>query len=519
MMIEGGMMTIFNRRLAVLMLSASLLGPSLAQAQANPMLSESDQYIRCYTRLVRQVPAAGDALLKEVLDKKKTGAAACLALYDRAALNTSTGKISSHTDAVATQVLRTIHMLHRSWFQSREPAATNDANMKQSVSLIQDMEEPALYYTRAALTSGVRFDSIVTSKDSLRGLRYRPNTDSVNNFKAQMNLNNPSYVDWKDVEHLRLGFNDSADKNILKFVVFPDEEITTVGQLIGIEVPKPYIIPWVRRPAIPSPTTRADLIKQIDLDRKDYDIRKHMGGGILGSQQFIMANANLVTNQLQQGETMINRRLTARVFQDLLCHELPTLTDADVKGDVDPKSEYPFRQTSSCMRCHSSVDTMAMSYRNKVIALTGPRPDVDNNLVAHGAPTILEITPKADSTDLNHQQPKSQVRFRELITGKSVSEPADDLAGVGAVLAKNQDIYLCAAQRYYRFFTGINASLLRLDSKSPRYKLDKEHQDFVVSLGAKLKKDQKVREVIYAIFQSKAFKTRNYNSAVVQEAK
>lgn len=512
-------MTIFNVRIVAAVLSASMLSPTLAHAQTNPTLSDVDQYIRCYTRLVRQVPAANDALLKDVTDKKKTGAVACLALYDRATLKKNTGKVNSTSDAVALEVLRTMHMVHRSWLQSREPAAAGNNSYKLPNSLIQDIEEPAFYYTRAALMEDVRFDSVVLSNDSLRGVRIRANSATVNNFRAQYVLNNPAYVEWKDVDYLRLSYNDVADKNILKPFEVPDNVLVTNGQLVGVEVPDPFVVPFARRPSIPNATTRKPLVDQIDLDRKNHDVRKHLGGGILGSQQFIMANANLTTNQLQLGEHLINRRLTARIFQDLMCHELPTLTDADVKADVDTKSEYAFRQTSSCMRCHSSVDTLAMSYRNKAIVLIGPQLDDQTNLVGWGLPTILAITPKADSTDLNHQSPTSQVRFRELITSKYVNSGASDLAGVGKVLAANQDIYLCAAQRYYRFFTGVNASLVKLDAKSPSYALDKEHQDFVVALGKQLKSTQKVRDVISSIFQSKAFKTRNYNSGIVQEAK
>lgn len=521
MIIEGGMMTIsiLQRRGVLLATMLTLASASTAQGQALMQLSDEDQYVRCHTRLARQFPAANDALLKDIRDKKRTGAQACLALVDRAALKKTNGKIASTSDTVAIAVLRTLHTLHRSWFQSREPIATNDGAKKQSVSVVQDIEEPALYYTRAALMEDMRFDSIVKGNDSLRGIRIRPNSAQVNNFMAQVNLRHPSYVDWKDAQHMVVAYHDVSDGNKRKSFNMADNEITTVGQMIGIEVPKPFVVPWVLRPGIPSSGSRADLVRQIDLDRKNYNVRRHLGGGILGSQQFIMANANLVMNQMQVGEEMINRRLTARIFQDLMCHELPTLTDADVKGDVDPKSHYSFRQTSSCMRCHSSVDEMAMAYRNKVIVRTSARPDVDTNLIGWGLPTILAITPKAGSTDLNHQPPTTRVRFRELITGKAVSTAATDLAGVGNVLAANQDLYLCAAQRYYQFFTGVKVALVKLDSKSSTYQLDKEHQDFVVKLAQDLKSKQKVRDLFYAIFQSKAFKARNYNSVVAQEGK
>jgi hypothetical protein len=236
----------------------------------------------------------------------------------------------------------------------------------------------------------------------------------------------------------------------------------------------------------------------------NFKANRHFGGGVVGSQTFMLANANLTLNQVPLDFTLINRRLTSRVFEDLLCHQMPTLSDVDVESEVKPASNYMFQTQSTCMRCHSTIDGMGTTYRNFVSFLTSG----SNDVVSEGIPFtgMGKLEPIAGATLWHLQQPTGTLHYRENLTGRRIKEPISSLELIGSKLAEGNDLYLCAAKRYYKFFTGIDVDI----TQPAKAELDKYHQDLVVNLGKTLKSKQSVREVVKGIFASEPFRARNY---------
>jgi hypothetical protein len=95
-----------------------------------------------------------------------------------------------------------------------------------------------------------------------------------------------------------------------------------------------------------------------------------------------------------------------------------------------------------------------------------------------------------------------RLHYRELITKTLRDVPFKSLNEMGQRLASYNDIYTCAAKRYYRFFTGVDV----LTTSVATDPLDKMHQDNVRSLAGTLKSTQSVRAMLLQLFKTSAFK-------------
>ena len=484
---------------------------SFSSAEASTELSELEIYKRCFMKLTRTVVGDTSPFVADVKAGKLTGATACLRLVQRAQFPAATGVLANPADEVAIDVIRTLHGLHRSWFQT--PIVPNNAT---TFPLLADMEEPALYFTRAALKKNERFDSVVKSTTGLTGIRARPAADKISNFKAQRFFAYGGTMPYKDDPFFRLSYVDPTTRKTTHIAV-PDSEITQSGSLVGVRNATPLVVPQTIMAGVQQ-EVGGELAAAMAKQKLNVDIRKHYGSGVIGSQSFMIMNANLGGRILPFEESKINRRLTARIYQDVLCHQLPTLTAADADLEVDPKSEHPFRALRTCMQCHSSIDPLAMAYKGFFHTITSGNPQVPAQV--EGVPMIhaFVLAPVAGAKQFNLQAPTGRLKYREHITGKLVEQEVNGIGAIGPVLAQNKDLYTCAAKRYYQFFTGIDAPLMKLDPTLKNYEANKFHQDQVVELAETLERTQKVEEVFKLIFNSPAFKSRNYLSTIATEA-
>jgi hypothetical protein len=290
-----------------------------------------------------------------------------------------------------------------------------------------------------------------------------------------------------------------------------------VGDLVGIRNSTPVYLDSFfgvvsqRLIDASSPELKAALEKS----RTHVNLNEHFGGGILGSQTFFRNNANMVRGKFANGYEDINRRIASKIFEDLLCHEMPTLTLADIKSEVNPKSPYTFQQGSTCMQCHSSMDNLAFGYRNLYMNQTASGTAALK--IGLGNVPVLKIPVVPGDAFFAAQQSNGKLHYRELIEPKSYSRKLvnlnfSSLQDMGEELADQNDFYRCAAKRYYRFFTGINVSLAQKAST----RLERDNQNYVLDLAAKLKSTQSVDAIFHDIFASKAFQSRSY---VPMEAK
>ena len=476
---------------------------SVAGAESR-VLSGPELYQRCYIRLVRKPPMEADPLLVRVKAGTLGAEQACLSLFDRGLFEASTGRVKNPADTEAVEIVRTMHDLHRSFFQSRRFAGSGSGAAQLSTAIVKDMEEPALFFTRAALLSGTRVDSVLKLNSGLKGLRERPATSKLNNFEAQRFARMTEFPSAMSLSYAQPPVGLAVD----------DSEIVETGTLVGVAATTPLRVPSMLLPGIGNAELRTATVAATT----NVDLRKHHGGGILGSQGFIMSNLNVPINRFPEGEGEINRRLTSRIYQDLMCHEMPTLETQDVEGDVIRGSQYAFRNDASCMRCHSSLDPLAMTYKN-IIQLSSSRDVSAQNREGMPVVSMISVGTKAGSTQFNLQAPTGQLRYRELLTGALIEHNVTNIADAANKIASGKDFYTCAAKRYYKFFTGIDVPLRPLDPASTTFELDKVHQNKIVELANVLKTSQSVRTLFSEIFKSEAFKSSDYKSQLYKEAK
>jgi hypothetical protein len=466
------------------------------------VLKPLDVFKRCYIRMVRNVPNEADDLYKAVAAGTKTADVACAELFDLAKFN-SNGVLINRTDAEAKAILRTFHEVHTSWFQSK-----THTNLPATY-LIHDGEEAPLYYTRAAFQPGAQFSTVVTLNTGLRGVRdqatYPVETSDFKSQRIQNYSADHPFAASTDLHLAYLHLTHDGKKYInggTRPLVIPGNAMTEFGELSGVNVARKVTLPSFRRIS----RNETDVAKIVIDTLANFDANQHFGGGIIGSQAFYMNNANLGNNVLPMEYTFINRRLTARVFEDLLCHQLPTLTAADVKAEVKPASEHMFQRGETCMQCHSSIDGMGYGYRNMFITVTASRPQEAKDAVGLEFQTVTSLKPLSTATTFAAQMPEGRLHYRELITGTRRDFKFNSLSQLGTLLAGGADLYTCAAKRYYEFFTGVKVDLTQKATKA----LDKQHQDKVIALGKALKTHQSVRTLLKDIFASDAFRASDY---------
>lgn len=472
-----------------------------ASVSHSETLTPVELYKRCYIRMVRQVPVESDSLLLAVKAGTKKPEDACVELFDRAQFTTA-GVLKNRTNPEAQAILKTFHNLHASWFQSKTYSAT------VASYIIHDLEEPPLYFTRAAFLPNTNISTVLTHNTGLMGVRDQKNP--INPFLAQRLMTYPAGFPFSSETNLIISYThityDSATKKFVSAGVKPlvrnSNQIVMTGDLVGVQAALSVRFPSFRSVSNAS----ADVIESVLKNMTNFDANGHFGGGVIGSQGFLLNNTNLNANQLPNEYALINRRLTTRVFEDLLCHQLPTLTDADIAAEVLPKSSHTFQQTSSCMRCHSSIDGMGYGFRNMVNVVSSANPTETGQQVGLPIQSFTALTPVSGATTFAVTTPEGRLHYRELVSGVKRDSKFTSLAQLGSVLASHSDLYTCAAKRYYQFFTGVNVDL----SKAATDKLDKFHQDQVIALGKSLKTSQKVRSLLKEIFSSQAFQQRDY---------
>lgn len=492
-----------------------------AQASADAM-TPLEVYKRCYIRMVREVPNATEAIYRQVAMGELSADQGCLKIFDAAALNVS-GVLPDKSNSVSQRVLKTFNDLHGSWFQSKVNSVTSPFTY-----LVHDLDEPALYFTRAAFLPKTSFSSVVTHNTGLSGLRQQRTTSPVPLMDAQVIAGYGGAMPYANDKNLRISyyryaFNPTtkrfttsprpvptptvaeSDNHRTGLVILPGDEMMQTGDLVGIRPAISVKIPYYT----PIAGATGDLAVALDSIATNFDANKHFGGGVLGSQTFLMNNSAIM-NQLADDYRIINRRLTSRMFEDLLCHQLPTLTTADVEGDVIPTSQYAYQTQSTCMRCHSSIDPLAMVLKNQFIFTTGNA--ANRQTVGHPLNSVIHLPSSPSATLFALKPPVGMLRYRELVTGVIRSGTVSKLSEVGAQMAAGNDLYTCAAKRYYRFFTGVNVDL----SAAATEPLDLQHQKFVLKLGQTLKTTQSVRSLLSEIFKSQTFKTRNYEAEMTK---
>ena len=146
----------------------ALLAAPVAHAE---VLSNEALYYRCYSRITGMRVPSDDPHLAAVKNLTMDAIQACLSHLDKAKLNTS-GNTTITDSVIGMNVLSNMHLVHSGFFSVRglNTPVANDNQASLSYDLL-DPTAPALFFTRAMFTDGVRADSVLRGKANLRALR------------------------------------------------------------------------------------------------------------------------------------------------------------------------------------------------------------------------------------------------------------------------------------------------------------------------------------------------------------
>ena len=397
----------------------------------------------------------------------------------------TTGAVKNpSSDTIA--VLRTMDEFHRTTFFPNDDllSATTVSTTRQ----VKDETEPALFYDLALFFDPV-FSDILTSPyngiEALRGpnLTYAPvNPNFYTSQKVLMP--NPFSVPNGGVQ---------------------------VGELLGVQL-------------ITSGNPKYNMSAVTSANETFYlhqfpNTAPSVGGGIIGNLAYLELTLGRAVTDKMDGGILQPRRWSKAVFHDLLCRDVPTLRvgDPSAMGLVEPNSVIgpltpPFRQESSCMQCHGAMDPMAStvrtySYYNMLYKSTNGtgQGDYGNYLVSaptskakeNGLYTDHDGFPYVDKDVYFYQRPPNgMLRYRSY-DGTLINVQVLGAAGLASAIANtnnasgNNDFYVCAASRYFHYFTGINPNLADVGDPANLIILstaEKYYRDMVISFGALLQR-------------------------------
>lgn len=494
-------------------------------------LNDLEIFNRCYLKLFKTVvprtASLGKTLTDEIYAKKISATNACMVLLEQSEfMDNGTLRSAKYTqypklsEQETKKLISNLHNFHNTWFSKKAFIFGTDPR-DASTYMIKDNDEASLYFTRALLGNAVPVSTVFTATKTLRGLRETPDKSATSRWKSKpMNIQNEGNFGTENGFVMAYGLTTS-----LNSMTVDNADLVPFGKLYGVEEAKPLIVPTVviNGQANASATIRTQIQNAVTAKMKDVNLFEHLGGGLLGSQTFIMKNTNLNLAQIAPGanndkDDVVARRISSRVFEDLLCHQMPTLSEDDVRGDVIADSPHGFRINSSCMACHTSLDPMAYTMRNFAPYRTANNDVLGNSpeqvaIRAKGTP-VLGITRLPAVDNSGHfalQKPTGALNYRDH-TNKLFKIPVNNLNELGTELSKSDDFYRCVAKRYYNFFTGYDVNLAERNvAEASNTKEAKFHRAKVYKIAANLKKSQNMTSMIKEIINSEAFVYRQYS--------
>ncbi len=496
-------------------------GKNILHAQLK--ISDEALFTKCHLMFIKSVvpktSSLGQNLLDKIKNKQITGSEACILLIKQVDFFVNGKKTSelnlplpALTDAEQKQIISTFHNFHNSWFTQKSFKFGNDSNL-----ILRDNDEPSLYFTKALFANNVDLSSVFTSQETLRGFRETSFESKSARWKDK-----PFDAHFQNVYGSDLGFllSYGVDESVFTLPI-PDAQLVPFGRLKGTENVPSFIVPevYVYKPQNVSLEFKNKINDELDLKKKNINLFENFGGGILGSQVFIMKNTNLSLYQLSGGiensiESVMPRRISSRVFENLLCQQIPTLMPDDVSNDIIPDSKLMFRRSVSCMQCHSSLDTFASVYRNLVPYLTSTNIFSNDVSLQKKGTSINGLTAFTPSKNLNEpvpiQQPSGYLNYRDH-QNNLIKKNVNNIHEMGLLLAESPDFYRCVAKRYYQFLTGYNVELSQKIYSFNDTNLAKVHREKVYQIAEHLKKHQSLVKMIDEIINSPAFSTRANN--------
>lgn len=453
----------------ILLLSLTFLSASGFAAD----LSNKALFFRCYKAIAQSFPASNHPLVQQVENNQIDPIDACIQVLNKAMLTANNNRRIANTgDLEARSVLRTFHNLHYSWFTNKLlPSAQGDF---LSVADQVDVSGPALYYTKALFAPNYQFKDIFTGDQNHESDRLNGRPDrgpNSNTTRADYAPTNPAFV-WQEVGPI-VGYQTYGARNY--------------------------------------DATRGT-------DTRTMELGTNWGGGVLGSFSYVLMNVIEPRNFRANGAVGVPRKWAQSVLLDFMCRELPVIRyDDSLEFLSNDSNSATFRQEGACVRCHATMDRMAGTIRNvrpEDVASDSPRGQRVFSFVKKWATDRTGNETWSLTGDGSfYRKPLNGHFLYRTFDGRKIDRALTSVANLGQVIGDLDDPYVCAAKRYYEYFTGIEVNVD--DIADPQYgrQLSSEEiavRNDVIQLGKSFKQHQNMKRLVEEILKKPEFKDSGY---------
>ena len=437
------------------------------------LLSNVALYQRCYGHLTESRPDPSALRTQQVRSGQKSAIAACLEVLRSAQIGPDGRLVSKNPETL--NVMRVFQNLHMSWFMIKELPDLAGGPSNIGNRGIVDASIPAYYFTRALFDPVVGIQSVVTGTSDLRALR--------SNQVADPNVFPPT------------------GRNISEYI-FNSMRFIPLGLLEGVQT-----------------QAMESWAYTINEASGSVNMFQHWGGGLLGSPAYLLQTVQESPFDFKSdGGLKMPRKWARDLYSDILCRSLPAVRRSDSDKFIVAGSSVPFRTSGACVSCHASMDRTASVIRNfRYLPLVGTSPKILGGLfpVQHttNKPQASPGWPAESDADFAHR-PTAGVLFLRNYKGDLVDLSVSGLAGLGAALADLDDFYICAAKRYYRYFTGIDAVIGDPEQTQDLTDFDKAQRDLVIELGLRLKSHKDPMRIIEDILSLADYRQSQFSVPV-----
>lgn len=480
----------FTVAFGTLCLLDSQVGKSTDSSQNQ--ISNISLFHRCYTALTRTKVTSQHPLWQSVENGTLDPVDACMSVLSSASLNSSGNQEGSLKEITpeSSSILRTFNDFHRTWFPNDSISNSHPSqDCLGNTARLYDESEAALHVTRALLGEKVQYSEIVTGSDSLEAMR----------------TNGPGVIDN------------------LESVVTPGRPNlgTVQSSYIGNQTGTLYGI----RPLRLNGNRFQQQINAIG-SQTPVSIHESQGGGILGTSSYLILNLGRPNRNPADGGLYQSRRWSKAILSDFLCRDVPTIRVADAIPYVTrtmASNSPPFRGSPNCMACHATMDQMASVSRNIAYEVSSSF----GCMSGHNYASLIRKIPTTDSREAGlvnadprfaFRPPNGRFYFRTY-DGKLIAEDIQGIAGLGNVLANTNDLYVCAASRYFWYFTGIRVNLQDIQDpdQQPLSSQDLDYRNQVIQMGLNLKQHQSLKNLIREIFSSSTYRRVSMRNWGIQD--
>lgn len=503
-------------RLAIALL---LITSLISEGSAAQSLSDQALYRRCHAQLTGLPVPFKSAITSDIASGRITGLQACESLLARAEF-AADGRLKNINDNIARAILKNFHNFHRTWFQTGvvEDIQGYDTEISNGTTDIFDTTEQALAITRLLFHPGAKYSEVVTRGNGWSALRVE---DPGVKARIGWNVQFPGrriFGNNATLNQNLFSFRDPQNRNFAEGAnsIVASLPVVQVGELVGIVgESRSFIVPnfslaplGADRPANAQPGMNFQ-----------FDLFGSKGGGIIGLPSFFLLNYGHDLGTASNGAAKVPRRWAQAAIQSLMCASLPALRESDIRSMVIGNSSTPFRNSASCVMCHATLDQMGNTARNLVtgasdyFTFTGKKQTL---LVANYHADMGEVNtwPSEPVAHFHRTKPSGKLFYRSY-TGALIDKPVVGIHGLGLAISETDDLYTCAAKRYFEYFTGMDVPLFdRTDPNNAN--LNKkmigevlEARLFIEKLGQSLKVHQSLPQLVKEIMRSDYYRQVN----------